>query len=1558
MMESEILRAELERSFELDELLHLSRNLLGFEPDVVGGATAKGSFAGALTRHCVEQDALEALCDALVATRPEAAQRITELRASGVLQDGALAPGQSFGPFSELTPLGEGRLGFCYQARRGNGEYRLKVLKPESLRDRRDLHRFMTATRLLATVEHPGLPRQVETGFVEGRAYVAHASVAGASLSQHLQGSLPVRFSEARGLLRSLLQALAALHEKRLAHGDLRFENVLVASREQGDPHAVLLDAGSDRLRTRPPLQNGKTELFSSIGSVKTLSPEQIRGRLADPRSDVYAFGALVYEVLTGRAPFDASGALEAAFAHLTQAAAPPSQHAPAGYVSADLDRLVLRLLAKEPLERPATAGEVLELLEQLQRTSRPPQAELPDGALEAELERLTTTPDDPELLASLEARASSPEATQRIADALLASSRALDGRPDGLVGRLILVRRAARLLGGWPETREGAERAYAEALELSPGDPELLTAAIELKRRSGKWDEAVELWLLLAEHAPGASEKARCFAEIGRIYASERHEPDQALVAFAQALCENPSDGAVAAEIERLAGSSTESWSEVLQTCTAAAGEQERAGEHRRSLFDRAGRWWLQRLQRADLALPCFQAALALDNTDETALEGRAQGYRQTQQWNQLGGALTLRADLTASPALARDLRTEAAELLELVLGDPDNARALYERVVSEDPSHTKAVLRLSKLYESNADFERLLRLLEQSVVAQQGDERLQTLCKIAELRATKLGEDMQAQRGFEHVLEQQPDHLEALRGLERLLTKAGRFKELLENLERQVELSLTPRQTIGLLERIAGIHEQEFLSHGEAARAFERVIELDPGNEAALTALSRHYRSSERWDDLARVYERHLKLTSDASIRVALLLARARLFAEELALPESALAAYQALLELEPEHPQALEAVARLRVSSGDSAAALLAIEALAQHAKTPEARAEQWTRAAKLLESQGARDAAIERYQRALDESPKNVAASAALREAFAARGDTHAVLQLLERELEHTEGALGKARLTGRIAVLLHEKLQDAARAEDYAKKALELDPTNLEALLVLGDIAFENGRPVEASKHYEAIAGRVDMLESTTAVRALLRYLETLTQTGGGERAGFVLDTLLRLAPDDLAVLESVAEVTFAQGDPLRAAELYARIATHFAPHLTPVARARALYRQGQALSKAGQPEAAVPPLEEAADLDPSSSEPLIALAQALEAQGKWVELLKVKSRHLESAVGEERVQLLLGIADIAGSKLGDRAQAAKSLVAALEERPDDRRLLTKLMQLYSEDKDWNKLVEVVLRLADFVDEPKQRVKYLHTAAIVTARHIGETQRALEYYQQVLELEPTFDKARNEAIELYRELADHGAVERLLRSKLELASASENQDAMVEAFDQLGALYERSLGWNEQAVDAYEAAHTLAPHNDERRAVLARLYAMDPERYLEKAVAGELELLRGDPHRVESYKVLRRLYTETKRADSAWCLCQAMSVLGLAEADEERFYRRMKSETAAPAQNALDDEEWLSLLMHPDADPLLTSIFALIEPAVIARRSQTLAELGYDETWSVSLAENP
>ena len=132
------------------------------------------------------------------------------------------------------------------------------------------------------------------------------------------------------------------------------------------------------------------------------------------------------------------------------------------------------------------------------------------------------------------------------------------------------------------------------------------------------------------------------------------------------------------------------------------------------------------------------------------------------------------------------------------------------------------------------------------------------------------------------------------------------------------------------------------------------------------------------------------------------------------------------------------------------------------------------------------------------------------------------------------------------------------------------------------------------------------------------------------------------------------------------------------------------------------------------------------------------------------------------------------------------------------------MQLYSEEKDWAKLVEVVTRLADFVEDPKQRAKYMQTAAIVSQKQLGEVDSAIGFYERAMEYDPGLTKPLEELIDLKSGKGDHDGVEKLLNVQLDHAKAAEDREKITVILDRLAELYRKFLNEPEMAIDAYEA----------------------------------------------------------------------------------------------------------------------------------------------------------
>ncbi len=1575
----EVVRGELERVFSLEELIKLAQESLGIEVELIGGTTAKGSFSRGLVDYCAEHDAIEALVDAVLIQKTDLDPRVREIAANGLAHADDIAPGTEVGDFTVVKKIGEGGAGVVYLAtRRVEGATRqvaLKLVKREAARDMRALQRFLTANRLVGTVSHPGLPRNIETGaFVDGRLYIAYDFIEGQPLAARLTRTGPMHLNEARPILRTILEALDALHEKRLAHGDLKTENVLLGrtadSSATTGPRVVLVDFGTDRLRARGRTALHHTGILAVYGSAKAMAPELVRGHVADTKSDVYAFGALLFEVITGKPLFAKEGAtsLEVALAHLAEMPTAPSLTAPRGWVSKELDQFVLSLLHKDPTQRPADAKAVLEAFDRLGRnqnaattTAEPEKPKLDDDEVDARIADLVDQPEDGEVAAHLEKAIEEGGDPTRIADGFQQVAEGLDD-PLHKEARRSLLFRAARIFEQFAKNAERSEIAYKRLLELEPGDDIAQAALEELKKTTGQWGDVVEMLLARVDTVDHGRERALVYAEIARLYEIELEDAENAFVAYVQAWCEEPREFDYSRDVERLAGNNEERWDDALGQGAHKTQTDGVSNDDKLSLYVQMGKWFVSKVSRLDLALPSFQAALAINPAVDDALEGLCDVYRRAQQWPELGTVLLKRADAAPTPGRGRDLRAEAADILESRLSDPGRAKDLYQAIIQQDPGHKAAVDGYERLCQRTGDFVGMVKIVEARAGAQRGHERADALARIGEIYEDQIGDLNEATRRYEAVLALEPRHLGALKGLDRIYNRQGRYRELLLNLEHQIDAAATPRQRIGLWQRIAAIHDEEFLDHEKAAHAYESILKLDGTNDGALVALVRHYRALDRWEDVATIYERHLKVVEDGSRRTELLIARGRVLAEQVGSPERAMHAYEKVLEINSEHAGALEALARLRETSGDANSAVAAVEALAAKATTPEAKAEQYVRAARLLEGRGDKDGAIERYKLALEANPNDKGAAASLRAAYAARGDVSAAIAMIEREVTITEGPLQKARLHAEMAKLSRDKLKDDERAVKSAQKALDFDPTNIVALMVLGDVAFDAGKYVEVAQRFESVVGRTDSLPKEDAVRVLVHYVDSLTRTGAGEKAVKAVERLRVIAPDDPEALRRIGQVTFEYGDPKQAKQIHVDLIDRFGDHFVGTERAEILFRLGEASRKTEDFDRAEICLEEAADLDPTNGAPLEALAKLHEQREEWADVIIVKRRRLDLAnETSERVKLMIELGDTLATRLKDRTEAAKQYMAALDEGAgggDNRGVLLKLMQLYSEAEDWSHLVEVVLRLAEFVEEPKAKGKYLMTAAIVTERQLKDPNEAAVLYERVVDADPTNDKALADAIKLREAQADHAAQQRLLEIKLERAKASGDKAVQIEALDALGGLYHRKLGMVDEAIESYEQGVALDPEGRERAEILAEIYASDASRFLEKAVKSQTAILKRNPYRAESFKLLRRLYTQAKRADAAWCICSVLTHLNLAEADEERFFRRHRSETAAPAQDRLNMDDWASLVRHPDRDPLLTAIFATIEPAIVASRGVTLEKEGYHPSYAVDLAQDP
>jgi len=265
------------------------------------------------------------------------------------------------GPYEILAPLGAGGMGEVYRARdtRLGREVAIKVLPASFSKDGDRLRRFEQEARAASALNHPNILTIHDFGSEAGAPYVVTELLEGETLRERLaRGAIPSRKAVELGV--QIANGLAAAHEKGIVHRDLKPENLFVTA----DGRVKILDFGLAKL-TRPDLASGATSAPTQegtepgvvMGTVGYMSPEQVRGQAADPRSDIFSFGAILYEMLTGRRAFRGSTAVETMNAILKED--PEDLSETARGVPLSLERVIRRCLEKSPAERFQSARDL-----------------------------------------------------------------------------------------------------------------------------------------------------------------------------------------------------------------------------------------------------------------------------------------------------------------------------------------------------------------------------------------------------------------------------------------------------------------------------------------------------------------------------------------------------------------------------------------------------------------------------------------------------------------------------------------------------------------------------------------------------------------------------------------------------------------------------------------------------------------------------------------------------------------------------------------------------------------------------------------------------------------------------------------------------------------------------------------------------------------------------------------------------------------------------------------------------------------------------------------------
>lgn len=846
-----------------------------------------------------------------------------------------------------------------------------------------------------------------------------------------------------------------------------------------------------------------------------------------------------------------------------------------------------------------------------------------------------------------------------------------------------------------------------------------------------------------------------------------------------------------------------------------------------------------------------------------------------------------------------------------------------------------------------------RIEELLAEVETAPAGVERTAMLCRISEIYERRLGDPTGALVTLQTALAEDPASGRVIQEMERIARGHGIWGELVA-VTAEVASGLEDRkQAADLWVQIAFWNETGRAQLDEAAKAAETALALAPEHGGALALLENLYRRQRNWDRYVEVLAHK----------------RERPGADPVKLGD----AYREVLRYEARHAGALDGLARLQEESGAWDDAAETRRRLVAAVPEGEQRIEAQYGLAKLLKERlGDPRGAEEQLAVALTlpGGEAHVPTLLLLAALYRERKDWLKARQLLGRAAAAVSEVATRTRILGEAADICANELDDEAQAADLYEEIVALDETRIDLMEKLAEVKLRRGDFSGLLPLAELLASAAEGEPAPERARRLYRLGRAREATGddGGAieayRAAAVAEIpATSLSEATIAARRDLADLTFRREDWSDAAVAYDSLLVD--PSALPrEVQVVAYERLGIARLRAGAPAGALEPLEKALALDPRRPRALESLVEAARASGNDDAVV----RHTQALLAvtddpKTKLGLLEHVATIHRERRHDPQRAIGSYLEALKIWPDARSIMHRLLELYTETKQWKQSVQLLARLAALADDAT-RAPYFVAAGNILTEELGARAEAIEAFEQALDADPHDAKTFERIDQLVTEAHDWKTQERIYRRQIKRLGTElpgDKRPLLVMLWHGLGEIYRTRLKDAPAAIAAFEVAASLDPGSIERRRALAELHrSAGPESYA-KAVGEHRAIIASAKTAAEmepDLKTLVRLFVEMGALEEAHGAAAALVLIGRADADERALYQQYRPNGVVRARARLTEEVWQKQIYHPEQDRALSQILATLSPAVATARARPFKDLGLKKKQRRDLATDP
>lgn len=946
--------------------------------------------------------------------------------------------------------------------------------------------------------------------------------------------------------------------------------------------------------------------------------------------------------------------------------------------------------------------------------------------------------------------------------------------------------------------TQHGAHRALAQVLrkriEACSSGPALVDLHYRLgtllQHRLGCTEDAIEVFnKLLSDHD---SEHAQTIQALQAIYADLGRWPEL-FASFEKEL-------------------------------SIALGDSQQA-----DVFARMAKLSSNRLRDPEKAISLWQRVLDLRGEDPEALNSLGDIYASQGNWRDLVDVLEREAAIADDNAFRIQVYSDLARVWYEKLERERNAIENWERVLDIDAGNTYALFSIAEIQraggQSRERADTLQRIIDVGAATLEDADLVTVYMQLGHIYANELEQSGDAVEAYRNVLTIDPAHFEALDSLELIHRGQGEWEAAVNVMEQRAQAFDDPHQKIRQLIAVTEIWENQIGNQDGAAGAFSRILRVDPMHQYAFSQLQSLHKAAERWDELIDLYVTRIEATEDRDERIELLRAAARVYEERLDDGEQAYhTLYIAWTEDFANKNTAID-LERVTAANDKWNELLTSANQVLQEGQDPDTQIAICLCCAKWYgQDLGHPEYAIPYYEqiRALD--PGNAKAWWQLGDLYETTHQWDKLAQALAKLVELTDDDEVKANTYIRMGDLADDRFAMRQEAEDYYRRALQLQDKHVGALEALERIYREDGRSNKLLNILERKAEAVEDVDSV--VSALLQVAEAYEERFSDPKAAVEnYEKAARLSPSNLTALRGL-ERLYTQQE--RYQDLIGILEREYEVVATERERIEILMRLARMWQEEfRKPDNAAQRLEQVLDIDPLHDEALCELEQLYRTMQRWDDLVRTYDRHASATSDdEERARIFRELGQLYVSHKNDAEQAIDSYLNALNLNDQDVFSLQALTKLYERKGDYSAALDMMGQLGAVVDDPADQVALKHRMGRILDQELGDRASALEQFQSAIDLDPAHLPSLEAMRSIYVDSGDWVAAARTLSLEIEHTGSDRVRGARLV---ELGRIRAERLDDEGGAVEAFEAASLADPDNEEALLPLVDSYVAN-DRY--------------------------------------------------------------------------------------------------------------------------------